>query len=85
MLSVVIPAYNEENCIKLAYAEIQSLLEKNNIEGEFIFVDDGSSDNTWTALLLSRDCQRGGTRLSHTTLDMPDRISPPKLSGVRLG
>ncbi len=47
MLSVVIPAYNEERCIKRVYAEIQTLLEKNNIESEFIFVDDGSSDETY--------------------------------------
>ena len=46
MLSVVIPAYNEEKCIKRAYAEIHSLLQKNNIESEFIFVNDGSTDQT---------------------------------------
>ena len=47
MLSVIIPAFNEEKCIKNAYNEINSLLCKNNIEGEFIFVDDGSQDQTY--------------------------------------
>ena len=47
MLSIIIPAYNEEKCIKRAYTVIQSLLDENNIEGEFIFVDDGSADNTY--------------------------------------
>ncbi len=47
MLSVIIPAYNEEKCIKRAYTEIQSLLTANNIESEFIFVDDGSKDQTY--------------------------------------
>lgn len=47
MLSVIIPAYNEEKCIRHAYTAINSLLTENNIEGEFIFVDDGSSDQTY--------------------------------------
>ena len=41
MLSVIIPAYNEELCIKSAYEEIHALLETNGIDSEFIFVDDG--------------------------------------------
>lgn len=47
MLSVIIPVYNEEKCIERAYNEVHSLLKKNNIESEFIFVDDGSGDNTY--------------------------------------
>ena len=47
MLSIIIPAYNEEQCIKRAYNAIHSLLAENNIEGEFIFVNDGSSDRTY--------------------------------------
>jgi dolichol-phosphate mannosyltransferase len=50
MLSLVIPAYNEEQCIKHAYNVIQSLLAENNIEGEFIFVDDGSTDKTYETI-----------------------------------
>ena len=47
MISIIIPAYNEEKCIKHAYDAIQALLSENNIEGEFIFVDDGSKDQTY--------------------------------------
>ena len=47
MLSVIIPAYNEEKCIKSAYNVIYSLLTEQNIDSEFIFVDDGSQDNTY--------------------------------------
>jgi len=47
MLSVIIPAYNEEKCIKRAYNAIYSLLAENNIDSEFIFVDDGSQDGTY--------------------------------------
>ena len=47
MLSVIIPAYNEEKCIKSAHYIIYSLLLENKIESEFIFVDDGSKDRTY--------------------------------------
>jgi len=47
MLSVIIPAYNEENCIKPVYNAIHTLLEEAGIDGEFIFVDDGSQDRTY--------------------------------------
>ena len=47
MLYVIIPAYNEEKCIKRVYTAIHSLLAENNIESEFVFVDDGSSDKTY--------------------------------------
>ncbi len=47
MLSVIIPAYNEEKCIRQAYTVINSLLAENNIDSEFIFVDDGSQDQTY--------------------------------------
>ena len=47
MISVIIPAYNEEKCIKSAYNVIYSLLAENNIESEFVFIDDGSYDQTY--------------------------------------
>lgn len=47
MLSIIIPAYNEEMCIARAYSAIQSLMDENKISAEFIFVDDGSSDRTY--------------------------------------
>lgn len=50
MLSVIIPAYNEEKCIKEAYNAIHSLLEENSIQSEFIFVDDGSSDQSYKVI-----------------------------------
>ncbi|MDR1002972.1 MAG: glycosyltransferase family 2 protein [Oscillospiraceae bacterium] len=50
MLSVVIPAYNEEEMIALAAFEISDVLKSNGIEYELIFVDDGSTDGTWTGI-----------------------------------
>lgn len=47
MLSVIIPAYNEEKCVKRVYDAINSLLVENGIDSEFVFVDDGSKDSTY--------------------------------------
>lgn len=47
MLSVVLPAYNEEKMIKKAAQTIGGILQKEKIEYEIVFVDDGSSDGTW--------------------------------------
>ena len=50
MLSIVIPAYNESLTVVRAAEVINRLLSENRIEHELIFVDDGSSDNTWSII-----------------------------------
>lgn len=45
-LSVVIPAYNEENAVRETVAEVIETLRSAGITHEVIVVDDGSSDNT---------------------------------------
>lgn len=47
MLSVVIPAYNEEKLISLAARRIGGVLRQAGIPYELVFVDDGSADRTW--------------------------------------
>ena len=47
MLSVIIPAYNEELSIERAYYTISEILEKAQIDNEIIFIDDGSTDTTY--------------------------------------
>ncbi len=48
MVSIVIPAYNEENSIAATIAACKKLLsEVGNSESEVVVVDDGSSDNTF--------------------------------------
>jgi dolichyl-phosphate beta-glucosyltransferase len=46
MISVVIPAYNEENRIRLSLREACSFLDHTPLDYEMIVVDDGSSDRT---------------------------------------
>ena len=47
MLSVIIPAYNEEAKLQKAARVIGGLLSEQDIPHELIFVDDGSKDRTW--------------------------------------
>lgn len=58
-ISVVVPCYNEEESVGLFYKEMSSVAEKMEYEFEYIFVNDGSSDNTLEILMeLSRSDER---------------------------
>ena len=47
LLSLVVPCYNEQEAIPLFYKEIDKISKKMNyLNFEFIFVDDGSNDQT---------------------------------------
>ena len=50
LLSVILPAYNEEASVPRAAQTISALLDKAAIPHEIIFVDDGSRDGTWRAI-----------------------------------
>lgn len=50
MLSVIIPAYNEEKIIWKAAGEVSWHLKEAEIEYEIIFIDDGSKDRTWETI-----------------------------------
>ena len=47
MLSVIIPAYNEESNVENTANTVCSLLKNEDIDCELIFVDDGSKDKTY--------------------------------------
>ena len=50
MLSVIIPAYNEGGQVGKTNDVIGNLLNQEKIDHEIIFVNDGSSDDTWDRL-----------------------------------
>ncbi len=50
MLSFVIPAKNEEGSVEDLYKQIVTYIPKSNKRWEIIFVDDGSTDKTFTIL-----------------------------------
>lgn len=47
VLSVVMPAYNEELMLEKAASVVSGILEKAAIDYEIVFVNDGSKDRTW--------------------------------------
>jgi len=51
LLSVVIPAHNEEKNIRRVIERLSEVLEKEQISFEMIFVNDGSRDGTWDRIL----------------------------------
>ena len=55
MLSVVIPAYNEQEMVPAAAREIAAVLSGAQIAHELIFVDDGSKDATWAQIRTASD------------------------------
>lgn len=50
-ISVVIPLYNEEESIKELYDWIAKVMEANRFSFEVVFVDDGSTDDSWEEIL----------------------------------
>jgi glycosyltransferase involved in cell wall biosynthesis len=49
-LSIVIPLLNEEESLQELYQWIVKVMNENNFSYEVIFVDDGSTDNSWEVI-----------------------------------
>lgn len=49
-ISVVIPLYNEDESLPELFVWIERVMIKNNFSYEVIFVDDGSTDNSWNVI-----------------------------------
>jgi polyisoprenyl-phosphate glycosyltransferase len=66
VLSIVVPAYNEEGNLQPLYVELLKVLSTIGMSWEIIFSDDGSSDGTWEIIktLNKMDKRVKGLRLS---------------------
>lgn len=49
-ISVVVPLYNEDESLPELYAWITRVMNENKFSYEVIFVNDGSSDNSWEVI-----------------------------------
>lgn len=65
MISIVIPVHNEVESLESLYAEIDDVARTQGYDLEIIFVDDGSTDNSWRSIqqLAATDSRVHGIRL----------------------
>lgn len=54
-ISIVIPLYNEEESLTELHNWIMKVMNENNYSYEIIFVDDGSTDNSWEVIKNLRE------------------------------
>lgn len=66
VLSIVIPAYNEMECLDTVHDRLSEVLSKIGETYEILFVDDGSQDGTFEAIrrLSQKDARVRGLRFS---------------------
>jgi len=57
-LSIVIPAKDEEESIPELCSWISRVMQTHGFSYEVLFIDDGSSDNTWQQIMLSHEGNR---------------------------
>ncbi len=57
MISIVIPVYNEAESLEALHAEIDEVVKAHGYQVEIIFVNDGSTDDSWQVIerLAARD------------------------------
>lgn len=62
-IEIVVPVFNEEETVPIFYKEIDKISKKmDNVSFEFLFVDDGSSDNT---LNVIKDLRKKDKRVKY--------------------
>lgn len=55
LISIVIPLLNEAESLPELYRWINEVMENNKLDYEIIFIDDGSSDNSWSIIKNLKD------------------------------
>jgi polyisoprenyl-phosphate glycosyltransferase len=55
LISIVVPAYNEEDVLPVFHSRLSAVLDSLSYEGEIIYVNDGSTDNTLGVMLKLRE------------------------------
>ena len=65
MISIIVPVFNEEENIAAVHAEILRVLRTMNMSFEVVFVDDGSTDNSWKNIegVAAKNSNTKGIRL----------------------
>lgn len=65
LLSIIVPCYSEEEALPAFWEEVTKVTDSmSNIDFEFIFIDDGSKDNT---KLILRDMAKADSRVRYVS------------------
>jgi len=69
-ISVVIPLLNENDSLPELHHWISSVMQSNGFLYEIIFIDDGSTDNSWQTIktLSGKDSSVKGIKFSNRTI-----------------
>jgi polyisoprenyl-phosphate glycosyltransferase len=54
-LTVVVPAFNEGESLREFHARLTAVLDKLDLSSQVLYVDDGSSDDTWAVMSVLRE------------------------------
>jgi glycosyltransferase involved in cell wall biosynthesis len=65
VVSIIIPAFNEEGNVARLLERIDEGLAQCGLSGEIVFVDDGSTDGTWSAVERERERRPGLRTFRH--------------------
>lgn len=49
-LTIIVPLFNEEESLLELYSWIERVMNENNLSYQVLFVDDGSTDNSWNII-----------------------------------
>ena len=88
-ISIVIPLLNEEESLPELHAWILKVVTEHQLSYEVIFVDDGSTDNSWDIIrqLSSKDNNVKGFKAAHGevvfTMDADLQDSPDEIPELR--
>ncbi|HEY8682106.1 MAG TPA: glycosyltransferase family 2 protein [Rhodanobacter sp.] len=65
-LTIVVPAYNESAVLETFHQRLRNVLDGLSLDASVLYVDDGSSDDTWAIIqtLMARDPRTGALKLS---------------------
>lgn len=64
ILSVILPAYNENVNIEKSYMTIAQILSTSSIPHELVYVNDGSTDNTWNEICRMKKKETSISRIT---------------------
>ena len=72
LISIIISAYNEQDNVGELYKQLQSTLKPlTEVDFEFIYVDDGSTDNTYANCIKKMNGSKSSSSSATSVTKLP--------------